>query len=371
MKNKFKSALLILVIGTVFAAPPAVRVKDVAKIKGARDNQLLGFGLVVGLKNTGDSSQSAFTQRALTNLLKKMGISAEDEQFKSRNVAGVMVTTDLPPFARKGQRLDVQVAAIGDCSSLRGGTLLLTPLQGGDNETYVVVQGSLLVSETNDPLTKKPKTETVGQIIGGGIVEKEVPYKLSEKETMQLILNERDFTTAHRIAYSLQRGGIAGAKALDAGTVEIQISPEDKENLVPFISRIEDFLVVPDSLAKVVVSQKTGTVVIGENVKLAPVAVAHGEIEIQIKPDAQNTEENPFATAQVNATDTNNEEGEATEEGTVMKGSDKKLIELKGGTSLKALVKALNSVGTSPRDIIAILYLLKKSGALTAEIEVI
>jgi flagellar P-ring protein FlgI len=369
MKKKILILFLVGLLAGLIAAPPAVRVKDVAKVKGARDNQLLGFGLVVGLKNTGDSAQSTFTQRALTNLLKKMGISAEDEQFKSRNIAGVMVTTDLPPFARKGQRVDVQVSAIGDCASLRGGTLLLTPLQGADGDTYVVAQGPLFLSETNDPLTKKPKTETVGQLLGGGIVEKEVPYKLAEKEAIQLVLNDRDFTTAYRIAYSLQRGGIAGVKALDAGTVEIQISPEDKDNIVPFISRLEDFLVVPDSLAKVVVSQKTGTVVIGENVKLAPVAVAHGEIEIVIKADEQNTgQENPFAATETTAVENPDA---TTETPKTVPGADKKLIELKGGTSLKALVKALNSVGTSPKDVIAILYLLKRSGALTAEIEVI
>jgi len=322
----------------VFAISPAVRIKDIARVKEVRDNQLLGFGLVVGLKNTGDTTQSEFTQKALSNLLKKMGVSsAEDDRFKSRNIAGVMVTADLPPFAREGQRIDIRVASIGDASSLKGGNLLMTPLMGANGETYVVGQGPIIVS----------------------IVEKEVIFDLSKDNKIHLLLDDRDFTTAYRIAYSLQRGGISETKAIDAGTIEITLGPDEEEDLVSFISRIEDFMVIPDSTAKVVVSQRTGTVVIGENVRLAPVAVSHGEIEIVIRETEGDQDLAMFGG-----------EGD-TSEAMTPTGDEKKLVELKGGSTLRSLVKALNSVGTSPKDVIAILHLLRKSGALTAQIEVI
>lgn len=354
------SFVLIVLCVAAFAISPAVRIKDIARVKEVRDNQLLGFGLVVGLKNTGDTTQAEFTQKALSNMLKKMGVSsAEDDKFKSRNVAGVMVTADLPPFAREGQRIDIRVASIGDATSLKGGNLLMTPLKGADGNTYVVGQGPILVSETKDPLSRKPKTETVGMVIEGGIVEKEIPFELVKDNKIHLLLNDRDFTTAYRIAYSLQRGGISEAKAVDSGTVEIRLGLDDEEDLVSFISRIEDFMVIPDSTAKVVISQRTGTVVIGENVRLAPVAVSHGEIEIVIRQNEENQDLGMF--------------GGEEDQGMSMTptADEKKLVELKGGSTLRTLVKALNSVGTSPKDVIAILHLLRKSGALTAEIEVI
>jgi len=350
---------VLIVLG--LAISPAVRIKDISRVKEVRDNQLLGFGLVVGLKNTGDTSQSEFTQKALSNMLKKMGVSsAGDDKFKSRNVAGVMVTTDLPPFAREGQRVDVRVASIGDATSLTGGTLLLTPLKGPDGKTYVVGQGPIIVSEARDAVSRKPKTETVGWVIEGGIVESEVEFNLLKDGKMHLLLNDRDFTTAYRVAYSLQRGGISEAKAIDAGTIEINIGQDEQENLVSFISRIEDFMVIPDSTAKVVISQRTGTVVIGEKVRLAPVAVSHGEIEIVIRQTDGDNDLNMFGGGEDSSGIAMNPTSDA-----------KKLVELKGGSTLRSLVKALNSVGTSPKDIIAILHLLRKSGALTAEIEVI
>ena len=363
----FFIAGLVLACTACYALAPSVRVKDLAHVYEARSNQLMGFGLVMGLRNTGDSPQTTFTQRALTNLLAKLGIAQTSEVFKSRNVASVMVTADLPPFIKPGQRIDVLVSSIGDSSSLKGGTLLQAPLQGADGKVYAVCQGPVVVAEdkynNSADYTSRQQT-TVGRVIGGALVERGVPAKFDTGEFLTMVLDIADFTTAARLAYALERAGITGSKAIDASTVQVPVPEEERENMVDFIARVEDVQLIPDSVAKVVVNQRTGTIVIGENVRLAPVAVSHGDIEVRVG-EVKTEEQQSDILALF-------EEQAATEsEKVAQKNEEIKLVKLPAGTSLSALVKALNSVGTSPRDLVAILQALKSSGALAAELEII
>ncbi|MDP2989762.1 MAG: flagellar basal body P-ring protein FlgI, partial [Kiritimatiellota bacterium] len=264
------------------AVSPAVRIKDIGHVLEARDNQLMGFGLVVGLRNTGDKSQTGYTQQALTNLLSRMGVVPQGVNFSSRNAAAVMVTAILPPFGKPGQKIDVTVSSVGDATSLQGGTLLVTPLHGVDDQVYAVAQGSLLVgADSNTPLVPyvRQRQVNVGRIPDGAMVEKEVPVSIANKGAVTIVLNEADFTTANRVAVSIAAAGI-DASARDAGTVTVSVS--GAEDLVALIATIENLKVVPDMVAKIVVNERTGTIVIGENVRISPVAVSYAGIEVEI-----------------------------------------------------------------------------------------
>ena len=356
-----KILLAILLMSLVLADSPAVRIKDIATVSGVRSNQLMGVGLVAGLKGTGDAA-SVFTDKALTNLLVNMGASKDKELYKSKNTAVVMVTAELPPFVKAGQKIDVFVSSIGDASSLANGSLLMTPLKGADENIYAVAQGPIVLGGSGTAA----KNATVCKVIEGAIVEAEVPADYIGKNSIALNLNKSDFSTATRVAEALDRAGYAGTRALDAATIEIPIAAEDKENMVSFVARIQDFMVVPDAVAKVVINQRTGTVVIGESVRLAPVAISHGDVEIRIDTEPTENAGADIYTALASAQD--NQQLGAT---TPPKAQPIKLVHLREGTTLSSLVKALNSVGTSPQDLIAILQALKTAGALSAEIEVI
>ena len=328
-----------------YAVAPAVRVKDLAKIMEVRDNQLVGFGLVVGLKNTGDSTSSSFTRQALANLLTRMGIKQNPNDFRSRNVAAVMVTADLPPFIKPGQRIDIKVSSIGDANSLKGGNLVQTPLQGADGRVYAVAQGSMIMEATERMPGQRGEVQTTtGFIVQGALVENIVPVDFSNKEFLTLVLHKADFTTAQRLAETLSNGGIPGAKATDAQTVRIPLTAEDRANAVNLVAKIEDFLLIPDAVAKVVINQKTGVVVIGENVRLAPVAISYSGIEVKIEDGPEFIPVNEHS---------------------------QKLVKLEPGASLTTLVSALNTLGVATKDLVAILQSLKSSGALSAEIEVL
>jgi len=347
--KKLIGAFLIALLATapVFSLSPAVRIKDIARVLEARDNQLMGFGLVVGLKNTGDSNQSVITKQALSNVLTRMGLKQTPDNFKSRNVAAVMVTAELPPFLKPGQKIDIQVSSMGDATSLKGGILILTPLQGPDGQVYAVAQGpvALGLDSVEKVQGRGPEVQgTAGKIVQGALVEKEVLVDFKNKDYLTLVLNQKDFTTAARLAAAIERGGIPDSKALDAGTIQVPLTSDDRANIVDFISRLEDFLLIPDSVARVIVNQKTGIVVIGENVKLAPVAITTGGIDVEIAEGKEVTPKNP---------------------------SDQKFIKLTPGATLSSLVNALNNLGTSPKDLISILQALRSSGALMAELEVI
>jgi len=339
-----------------FAEPLAVRIKDIGKIIESRDNQLMGFGLVVGLRNTGDTRSTGFTQLALRNLLGKMGVPSS-AAFNSRNVAAVMVTATLPPFLKKGQRIPVTVSSVGDSSSLVGGTLLLTPLSGPDLEVYAVAQGPIVVgglSEQSLTATYQRNQTTVGSIPNGAIVEAEVPVTFSDQHNITLTLNDSNFITVSRATKAIQEKGFPGARAIDANTIKIPLSDLDSSDLVTTIATLENITLVPDASSKVIVNARTGTIVIGEMVRLYPVAITHGNLSIRIN-NSQNLglgQNNGPLPLEVDE-------------------AESKLLYLNPEDTLSSLVSALNELGASPKDLISILQALKESGALIANIEVI
>lgn len=342
-----------------YGASPAVRIKDLARVLEARENQLMGFGLVVGLKNSGDSSRTGFTQQAMTNLLSQMGIMPQGIDFKSRNVAAVMVTAKLQPYLRSGQKLDVTVSSMGDAASLQGGTLLTTPLRGVDGNVYAVAQGSVVISVPGVAPNLAPmrtSRATAGSIPDGALVEKEVPVTFEDENEVTIVLNDPDYTTASRMAAAINKAKLS-ARAEDAGTVKVAAFGTD---MVGLISKIENLTLTPDTVAKVVVSERTGTIVIGENVKLAPAAVSFGEIQItigNIRLSSEGGEESAtslrsHSMAQVAS-------------------RNRQLAVVPASPTLSTLVKALNALKASPQDLISILQAMKKAGALKAELEVI
>lgn len=315
-------ASCILSFDPAFSASAPVRIKDIAHVLEARDNQLMGFGLVSGLKNTGDTIQTEFTKQALTNLLSRMGIAPQDKDFRSKNVAAVMVTAKLPAFINSGQKIDVTVSSLGDATSLQGGTLLMTPLQGADDNVYAVAQGQLalgVVGNANISASDK-KLTNVGSIINGAIVEKEVPVSISEN-SVTIVIDRPDFTTASRIVTAMRNAGVT-ARARDAAT--IIASKTAAQDMVSFVSMLESLTVVPDEVAKIVINEQTGVIVMGESVKISPIAISYGDMNITIS-----------------------------------------------GATLADLISALNAVGVKPKDLIAIINSIKASGAISADIEVI
>ncbi|KPJ69795.1 hypothetical protein AMJ44_02465 [candidate division WOR-1 bacterium DG_54_3] len=348
----------------VYAASPPVRIKDIAHILEARENQLMGFGLVVGLRNSGDRSQTGFTQQALTNLLSRMGVVPQSVDFKSRNVAAVMVTATLPPFVKPGQKLDITVSSLGDATSLQGGTLLVTPLHGVDDQVYAVAQGSILVGiESSAPVVPyvRQRQATVGRVPNGALVETEVPVSIGDKGLLTIVLDDPDFTTANRVAGSIRTAGL-DATAKDAGTVTLPVSPA--EDLVALVSRIENLTVVPDVVAKIVVNERTGTIVIGESVKIAPVAVSYAGIDVTIG-DVSLFSEGV-------SEDSDLEESRYRARSLArLERTEGRLRAVPAGATLSSLVSALNTIGASPKDLIAILQAMKKAGAIKAELEVI
>jgi flagellar P-ring protein FlgI len=342
-----------------------VRIKDLSHILEARENQLMGFGLVVGLSRSGDSRQTAFTDQALTNLLSRMGVVPQTVDFRSRNTAAVIVTANLPPFVKPGQRIDITLSSVGDATSLRGGTLLLTPLQGVDEEIYAVAQGTLslgtLGEDPNIPPMRRAETNA-GYIPGGALVEKEVPVSLGKNELLTIVLNDPDFTTAVRVADSIKSIGM-DATAKDAATVTVKFS--EAEDAVSLIARIENLTVIPDTVAKVVINERTGTIVMGENVRIAPVAVAYSGMNITIG------DIKVYAEATASLAEESRGDLISTQSGVTVRRINTPLTIIPASASLADLVQALNAVRARPQDLIVILQALKRAGALNAQIEVI
>ena len=364
MKTKILVWLALMVIALpLWSASPQVRIKDLAHVIEARDNQLMGFGLVVGLRNTGDSSQTGFTKQAMTNLLSRMGVVPQVD-FKSRNVAAVMVTTTLPPFVKSGQKLDVTVSSMGDASSLQGGTLLLTPLQGPDDQVYAAAQGNISVNQDdlapNIPPIRRQQA-TVGRIPGGALVEKEVPVSLAEKGYITIVLDIPDFTTATRMSDAMNKRGFV-ATAMDAGTIRVSLAGvEDK---VKIISRIENLTVQPDTVAKVIINERTGTIVIGDNVKLSEAAVSYSDITVTVGAvDMYSEGDISEGTGATNTL--------RTRTTTKVNKKTSRLARVGPSARLADLVRALNAIRATPKDLIAILQALKKAGSLKAELEII
>jgi flagellar P-ring protein precursor FlgI len=341
-------------------------VKDITSIVGVRDNQLIGYGLVVGLNGTGDGGGTEFTAQTIGSMLRALGITVDPADIKVRNVAAVMVTATLPPFARAGSRVDVLVSSLGDAKSLQGGTLLLTPLRAPNGDIYAVAQGPVSVGgfaasgkagggvQKNHP--------TVGHIASGALVEREVPSHFDSKERIRLSLHAPDFTTSFRLVQTINHQlGEVVAHAVDSGTVEVRVPLDYRNNLVEFVSMLENMEVTPDSVARVVLDERTGTVVIGENVRISTVAIAHGNLSIEIKETQQVSQPAPFSQGQTVVTP-NSDVRVQEEEG--------KLLLLPQAVTIRDLVRALNSIGATPRDLIAIFQAIKAAGALQAQLEI-
>ena len=358
--------LVFIFAATISNYAFCARLKDIASIEGVRSNQLVGYGLVVGLDGTGDGTQAQFTTQAIVNMMERMGINVDPDKVKVKNVASVMVTAQLPPFAKVGQKIDVLVSSIGDAKSLQGGTLLLTPLRGVDGKIYALAQGPISIggfAASGAGASVQKNHPTVGRIPNGATVEATVPVDIDDKKDLKISLNQPDFTTVVRAARAINKAiGIPIAKAIDAETISVKIPPKYWGNAVGLIARIENVKVTPDIQAKVVVDERTGTVVMGENVRISEVAIAHGNLSIQIKENPMVSQPAPLSNGQTVVTP--NTQIKAKEGGG-------KLILLKPGATIGQLVRALNAVGVTPRDLIAILQAIKAAGALQADLVII
>jgi flagellar P-ring protein precursor FlgI len=364
------SLVLVLTSGIILLPDAqAVRIKDIADIKGVRQNQLVGYGLVVGLEGTGDSDDSLFTIQSLASLLEKMGVTVQPDDIDDvENVAAVMVTADLPPFAGLGSRIDVLVSSIGDAETLQGGTLLFTPLKGADGSVYAVAQGPVstggfaVSGNSGDQVQKN--FPTVGRVVGGGLVEKEIHSNFNQKKSLTLALHDPDFTTASRVAQAINRAFYSQlAQTENAGSIRVSVPENYLGNTVQFVTLIESLGVTPDMISKVVVNERTGTVIMGENVRIATIAIAHGNLSIQINESQNVSQPLPFSRGGQTVV--------TPESDIVVQEGKNPIFLVESGVSIGELVKALNALGVSPRDLIAIFQALKAAGALQAELEVI
>lgn len=364
-KTLILSALLLMSYTTCASGD---RIKDIASLKGVRSNQLMGYGLVIGLNGTGDGSQTQFTTQSLVNMLERQGIHTLSEKVKVDNIAAVLVTADLPPFSRKGSEIDVLVSSIGDARSLQGGTLVRTFLKGVDNNVYAIAQGALIVGgfassgEAGGGVSKNHPT--VARIPGGAEIEREIPFDLNTLDTLTIALNHPDFTTALRVANAINKQmGSVKATPVDAGTVTIDI-PEDYDRThVSLVASLEQIEIQPDMQAKIILSERTGTVIMGENVRISPIAIAHGNLSVEIKEKKNVSQPAPFSDGETVVTPES--EVNVTEE------KNKLLIVAPEKADLGSVVKALNAIGVSPRDLITVFQAIKASGALQAELEII
>ncbi len=379
---------IILLIG-FSAEASAVRIKDLASIKGIRHNQLIGYGLVVGLDGSGDKQGTAFTVQSLVNMIERMGIHVDENDVTIKNVAAVMVTAKIPPFARTGNKIDVVVSSIGDAKSLQGGTLLLTPLRGVDRKVYALAQGPISVGgftaggAAGGGVTKNHPT--VGRISRGATIEREIRVSMQDKEELIITLNNPDFTTAIRVCNAInEKLGRVLASTTDSGTLKLHIPENFRDRVVQMVATIENLEVTPDTIARVILNEKTGTVVIGENVRISTVAVAHGNLSIQIKERTTVSQPLPFAPAPPDDTTTQQfqlEDGAVVAPGgqtvvspdseVAVQEEKNRLLLVPAGTTIGELVRALNAIGVTPRDLITIFQCIKAAGALQAELEII
>lgn len=383
---KWTMVLLLVVLSSVQSSW-AVRLKEISSIEGVRSNPLVGYGLVIGLQGTGDQNNTQFTVHSLSNMLLRMGIRVPAEAIKVKNVAAVVVTAQLPAFVRQGQKIDVQVSSIGDAKSLQGGTLVLTPLRGPDGEVYVVAQGPVSVGGFTFGGASGGRVQqnhpTVGIVPNGGTVEKELPTLFNQRESFRLVLNKEDFTTARRAAIAINAyfgGGVA--TCVDSRTVELLVPAQFYNRQAEFLAAVESVEIQPDASGKVILDERTGTVIMGEKVKIDPVAVAQGGLTVIIKETPEVVPAAPFSPrppqgSTPTSAPTTGADMAPGGQTVVVPRSDIQVQEksqgvtmLSSGVTIGDLVRALNAIGANPRQLITILQAIHRAGALHAQLEV-
>jgi flagellar P-ring protein FlgI len=372
MRHFVSGTLIVLSVLAGFHSAQAEtsRIKDLASVEGVRQNQLVGYGLVVGLNGTGDTLNNApFTKQSLTAMLERLGVNTRGANLRTANVAAVMVTADLPAFGRRGSRIDVTVSALGDAKSLQGGSLLVTPLMGATGEIYAVAQGSVAIAgfqAEGAAATLTRGVPTVGRIANGALIEQEIDFQFRDTRTVKLALRNPDLTTGRRIAMAINEYmATPTAETTDPSTVSVTIPKNFKGNMVQLLTEIEQLRVDPDQIARVVVDERSGVIVMGKDVRVSTVAIAQGNLTVSVSEQPLVSQPGPFSgdnaqTVVVPRTQIQ-----------VDQGQNNKLAVLNEGVSLKELVDGLNALGIGPRDIISILQAIKASGALQAEIEVL
>jgi flagellar P-ring protein precursor FlgI len=341
------------------------RIKDIVQFEGVRENMLVGYGIVVGLNGTGDALRNApFTKQSLEAMLERLGVNTRDATLNTKNVAAVMVTAKLPAFAASGAQVDASVSALGDAKSLLGGTLLVTPLMGADGQAYAVAQGtvqtgSVSAGGASGSVTTKG-VPTAGRIAGGAIVEREVGFQLANMTEMRMTLRNPDFTTSRRIAEAINVR-FPGAASADNPTI-VTVKPPAGQDMMSFVSQVENLAVDPDSAARVVIDEVAGVIVMGENVRVSTVAIAQGSLTITVRETPAVSQPNPLSKGQTTVT--------PQSDVSVEEEKGRQFITVKNGASLSSLVAGLNALGVTPRDMISILQTIKAAGALQADIEV-
>lgn len=384
-----KNLLLFFTVSLLLLTVPleAARIKDISAIGGVRGNPLIGYGLVVGLQGTGDDLKNGFTMATITNILSRHGLSMREKSLKAKNIASVMVTATLPPFARTGARIDVTVSSIGDATSLSGGQLLITPLRSVDGDIYALAQGPLVLGGfsaggANATMTKNQTN--VGIIANGALVEKEVKNDFNGNRKFTINLFQPDFTTATKLASTLASviKGIE-AQAIDSGTITVKLDASFEGNLSQMIAAVENVDVSVDAVAVVVMNEKTGTVVMGENVRISTMAIAHGNLSIQIKENINVSQPLPFAPRPPDGAKPVTDRKEGTivapggqtvvtkETALTVQEEKKQLMVIPQGVTIQDVVMALNAIGVTPRDLITIIQTIKAAGALQADLKII
>ncbi len=372
MQNHSLRVLPRLILGVLasllIGAAPALadtRIKDIVEFEGVRDNMLVGYGIVVGLNGTGDSLRnSPFTRQSLEAMLERLGVNVRDTNLNTKNVAAVMVTARLPAFAASGSQVDINVSAMGDAASLLGGTLLVTPLLGADGQAYAVAQGTVQTGAisaggaSGSSVTRG--VPTAGRIASGGIVERELGFRLANMSQLRMTLRNPDFTTATRIADAVNRR-FPGAATADNPTI-VTVRPPAGQDMVSFMTAIENLEVQPDHAARVVIDEVSGVIVMGENVRLSTVAIAQGNLTITVQETPQVSQPAPLSQGQTTVT--------PSSQVSVDEERGRRLVTLRSGASLSDLVRGLNTLGVTPRDMISILQTIRAAGALQAEIQV-
>lgn len=363
-------SILCIVTTSTAQADITTRIKDIVEFEGVRKNMLIGYGLVVGLNGTGDTlDNSPFTEQSIIGMLERLGVNIRNESMKTKNIAAVMVTATLPPFTNQGAHIDVTVASLGDSKSLQGGTLLVTPLLGADGQVYAVSQGPVAVSGFSagggSGGSVSQNTPTTGHIASGAIVEREIPFALASMSSMRLSLRNPDFTTAERIAAAINshlKTEVASAE--NPASVAVKLPAGYTGGMVGLLTDIEQLKIIPDQMARVVIDERSGVIVMGSNVRISTVALAQGNLTIRITEAPQVSQPQAFSQGGTTTTVPRSDIQ-------VDSGSDKKIAILPEGVSLQDLVTNLNALGVGPRDIITILQSIKAAGALQADIKVL